>query len=269
MSVQTYRVSREGDRLLSPHFRVREFACRDGSDLVKIDTDLVELLERIRAAAGGAVTISSGYRTASHNQKVGGARYSQHLLGTAADIVVSGAGPLLVGQMAEYYLGSRGGIGVYQTFTHVDTRSGKARWDQRSGREVAVSGWPGWRPKEDETVDNIPSAYAEEAVDWAVKNDLLQGNAAGDLMLRQPVTRQQLAALLFRFAQSQGMDVSVGEDTNILSYPDAFDAAEYAVPALQWACGAGVLYGTSDGRLDPQGTATRAQFAVMLERFWR
>ena len=145
MSVRTYRVSREGDRLLSPHFRVREFACRDGSDLVKIDTDLVELLERIRAAAGGAVTISSGYRTASHNQKVGGARYSQHLLGTAADIVVSGAGPLLVGQMAEYYLGSRGGIGVYQTFTHVDTRSGKARWDQRSGREVAVSGWPGWR----------------------------------------------------------------------------------------------------------------------------
>ena len=192
MSVQTYRVSREGDRLLSPNFRVREFACRDGSDLVKIDTDLVELLERIRAAAGGAVTISSGYRTASHNQKVGGARYSQHLLGTAADIVVSGAGPLLVGQMAEYYLGSRGGIGVYQTFTHVDTRSGKARWDQRSGREVAVSGWPGWRPKEDETVDNIPSAYAEEAVDWAVKNGLLQGNAAGDLMLRQPVTRQQL-----------------------------------------------------------------------------
>ena len=48
MSVQTYRVSREGDRLLSPHFRVREFACRDGSDLVKIDTDLVELLERGR-----------------------------------------------------------------------------------------------------------------------------------------------------------------------------------------------------------------------------
>ena len=66
---------------------------------------------------------------------------------------------------------------------------------------MAVSGWPGWRPKEDETVDNIPSAYAEEAVDWAVKNDLLQGNAAGDLMLRQPVTRQQLAAILYRFAE--------------------------------------------------------------------
>ena len=99
---------------------------------------------------------------------------------------------------------------------------------------------------------------------WAVESGISDGTAPGGA-----VTRQQLAALLFRFAQSQGMDVSVGEDTNILSYPDAFDAAEYAVPALQWACGAGVLYGTSDGRLDPQGTATRAQFAVMLERFWR
>ena len=98
---------------------------------------------------------------------------------------------------------------------------------------------------------------------WAVDSGISDGTDPGGA-----VTRQQLAALLFRFAQSQGMDVSVGEDTNILSYPDAFDAAEYAVPALQWACGAGVLYGTSDGRLDPQGTATRAQFAVMLERFW-
>ena len=204
MSVQTYRVSREGDRLLSPHFRVREFACRDGSDLVKIDTDLVELLERIRAAAGGAVTISSGYRTAAYNARVGGARYSQHLQGTAADIVVSGASPLLVGQMAEYYLGSRGGIGVYQTFTHVDTRGGKARWDQRSGREVAVSGWPGWQPKEELVLDNTPSAYAEEAVAWAVKNGLLYGDAQGDLMLSQPVTRQQLLVILHRFAQLEG-----------------------------------------------------------------
>ena len=61
--------------------------------------------------------------------------------------------------------------------------------------------------------------------------------------------------------------MSVGEDTNILSYTDAFDVAEYAVPALQWACGAGILNGTADGRLNPQGTATRAQAAVMLQRF--
>ena len=62
MSVGTYSLAREGDKLLSPHFRVREFACRDGADLVKIDTDLVELLERIRTATCGAVTVNSGYR---------------------------------------------------------------------------------------------------------------------------------------------------------------------------------------------------------------
>ena len=204
MSVGTYSLALEGDKLLSPHFRVREFACRDGADLVKIDTDLVELLERIRTAACGAVTVNSGYRTASYNQKVGGARASQHLLGRAADIQVSGASPLLVGQIAEYYLGGHGGIGVYQTFTHVDTRTARARWDQRSGREVAVSGWPGWRPKEETVMDNIPSAYAEEAVAWAVENGLLQGSEAGNLMLSQPVTRQQLAAVLYRFAKLEG-----------------------------------------------------------------
>lgn len=201
MSVEVYSVSREGDRLLSPHFRVREFACHDGADTVKVDTALVALLEEIRAAAGGAVTITSGYRTPAYNAKVGGARYSQHLQGTAADITVAGAAPLLVGQMAEHYLGGRGGIGVYQTFTHVDTRSGRARWDQRSGRETAVSGWPGWQPKEVTAVDNTPSAYAAEAVEWAVRNGILQGDGGGDLMLRQPVTRQQLAAILYRFAK--------------------------------------------------------------------
>ena len=206
MSARTYSVSREGEKLLSPHFRVREFACRDGSDTVKIDDALVELLEQIRAAAGGAVTINSGYRTAAYNARVGGARYSQHLLGRAADIQVRGASPLLVGQIAEYYLGGHGGIGVYQTFTHVDTRTARARWDQRSGREVAVSGWPGWQPKEGLDLDNTPSAYAEEAVAWAVENGLLYGDAQGDLMLSQPVTRQQLLVILHRFAGLEGRD---------------------------------------------------------------
>lgn len=89
--------------------------------------------------------------------------------------------PLLVGQIAEYYLGGHGGIGVYQTFTHVDTRTARARWDQRSGREVAVSGWPRLAgPKEETVMDNISSAYAEEAVAWAVENGLLQGNRGGE-----------------------------------------------------------------------------------------
>ena len=201
MSVRVYSLAESGGQWLSSHFRVREFACRDGSDQVKIDSGLVELLEQIRAAAGGAVVIHSGYRTPAYNRKVGGARYSQHVQGTAADIAVRGASPLLVGQIAEHYLQSRGGIGVYQTFTHVDTRISRARWDQRSGGEVAVSGWPGWTGKEEPSMDNTPSDYAAEAVEWAVQAGILQGSQTGDLMLNQPVTRQQLAVILHRFAK--------------------------------------------------------------------
>ena len=197
MSVEVYSVSREGDRLLSPHFRVREFACHDGADTVKVDTALVALLEEIRAAAGGAVTITSGYRTPAYNAKVGGARYSQHLQGTAADITVAGAAPLLVGQMAEHYLGGRGGIGVYQTFTHVDARSGRARWDQRSGKEVAVSGWPGYEPPAEKS-------EADLAVEWITDNEIMLGSADGDLMLDDRPTRRQVAIMLYRFAKLLG-----------------------------------------------------------------
>ena len=74
--------------------------------------------------------------------------------------------------------------------------------------------------------------------------------------------------MLYRFAQQQGYDVSVGEDTNILSYTDVGDLSEYAIPAMQWACGAGIITGTDDGSaLAPQGQGTRAQAAVMLQKF--
>ena len=72
--------------------------------------------------------------------------------------------------------------------------------------------------------------------------------------------------MLYRYAQYKGYDVSAGEDANILSYADAFDVSEYAIPAMQWACGAGVISG-KDGALDPAGSATRAEVAAMLMRF--
>lgn len=78
-------------------------------------------------------------------------------------------------------------------------------------------------------------------------------------------TRAQTAALLYRFALAMGMDVSVGEDTNILSYDDALGLGEWAVPAVQWACGAGVLQG-SGSRLLPDAPCTRAQMAAFLYR---
>ena len=88
MALQAYSLARDGSTALSPHFCVREFRCKDGSDPVFIDTALAELLERIREHFGKPVTITSAYRTPAHNAKAGGAKFSQHLYGRAADIRV-------------------------------------------------------------------------------------------------------------------------------------------------------------------------------------
>lgn len=139
--VNVYSKARNGDARVADNFRVREFACKDGSDTVFVSPELAKVLQEIRNHFGKPVTINSGYRTESYNKKIGGAAYSQHKYGTAADIMVSGTAPRDVARYAETVLGSWGGIGLYAGFVHVDVRNTKARWDQRSGKQVAVSGF--------------------------------------------------------------------------------------------------------------------------------
>ena len=116
--------------------------------------------------------------------------------------------------------------------------------------------------------DVSQDAYYTEAVRWAASEGIAGGYGNGLFGSDDPITREQMAAILYRFAQHMGHDVSIGEDTNILSYTDAPDVSGYAVAALQWACGAGIIRGTGDGStLTPQGGATRAQAAVILTRF--
>ena len=126
--VKTYSLARDGDNSLSPHFKVREFRCQDGTDLILIADGLINVLEKIRNHFGKALIITSAYRTPSHNQKVGGAENSQHLLGTAADIQIPGVSASTVADYADS-LGV-GGLGRYATFTHVDVRAGHARWSK-------------------------------------------------------------------------------------------------------------------------------------------
>ena len=105
------------------------------------------------------------------------------------------------------------------------------------------------------------STWYEAGVQWAVSSGISDGSG-----LDQNLTREQLATMLYRYAQYKGYDVSVGENTNILSYSDVSSVSEYAMEAMQWACGAGII-GGKDGMLDPAGNATRAEVATMLMRF--
>lgn len=128
MTIKAYSKAKDGNTKLSANFRVREFACTDGSDPIFVDSELINVLQKIRGHFGKAVTITSAYRTPGKNKAVGGQVYSQHLYGRAADIKVKGVAPKKVSAYAETLLKNKGGIGTYSTFTHIDTRSTKARW---------------------------------------------------------------------------------------------------------------------------------------------
>ena len=116
--------------------------------------------------------------------------------------------------------------------------------------------------------DVAQGQWCSEAIRWATSEGVVTGYGNGLFGTNDPITREQLATMLWRYAQTEGYDVSIGEDTNILSYTDVASLSEYAIPAMQWAVGAGIINGTGDGStLTPQGQATRAQAAVMLQRF--
>lgn len=128
MAIKAYSKAKDGNKKLSTNFRVKEFACTDGSDPIFIDSDLVTILQKIRTHFGKSVTITSAYRTPGKNKAVGGTTYSQHLYGKACDIKVKNVSPAKVAAYAETLLKNKGGIGTYSTFTHIDTRTTKARW---------------------------------------------------------------------------------------------------------------------------------------------
>ena len=118
--------------------------------------------------------------------------------------------------------------------------------------------------------DTAGGAWYTEAVRWAVGCGVVKGYDNECFGPDDAVTREQMAAILYRYAQHKGYDVSAGEDTNILSFDDAFAVSEYAIPAMQWACGSGMVHGIArDGGmlLAPGDTTTRAQTATLLMRF--
>lgn len=113
--------------------------------------------------------------------------------------------------------------------------------------------------------DVAPSAYYGEAVAWAARRGVVEGFHDGTFRPDLPVSRQQLAAILWRYAGQAGADS--GARAPLRGWLDAGEVSGYAQEAMSWALAEGILQGTKDGTLQPQGRAARGQAAVLLERF--
>ena len=110
-------------------------------------------------------------------------------------------------------------------------------------------------------------AWYAEAVRWATAQGIMSGYGHNKFGPNDDMTREQLVTIMYRYAQMKKVNVCIGEDTNILSYDDAFDVSEWAIPAMQWAVGSGLISGRTNTTLNPKDTATRAEIATIIMRY--
>lgn len=125
--IKSYIMDTDGNEKIGKHFKVKEFACKDGSQVVFIDDYLVSILDILRNQIGKPVIINSGYRTPTRNKAVGGAKYSYHMRGMAADIRVNEMSAKEIADKLNKIIPDECGIIVYDTWVHIDTRTKKYR----------------------------------------------------------------------------------------------------------------------------------------------
>lgn len=125
--IKCYIMDTDANEKVGQHFKVREFACKDGSQVVFIDSYLVSILDILRNQIGKPVIINSGYRTPTRNKEIGGAKYSYHMRGMAADIRVNGISPKELADKLNKIIPYECGIIVYNGWVHIDTRTKKYR----------------------------------------------------------------------------------------------------------------------------------------------
>ena len=144
MAIKTYYVSKLGrDFQVSPHFKLREFQSKDGADKVLISDELLAKLEEARAYGGFTITVNSGYRSAAHNKKVGGATNSNHTKGLAADVVFMKDGKVVSAKLICCLcqtLGINGVAYISDKAVHLDVASRTYRGDERNGYGNNVGG---------------------------------------------------------------------------------------------------------------------------------
>lgn len=125
--VNSYIMDTDANKKVGQHFKVKEFACKDGSQVVFIDSYLVSILDILRNQVGKPVIINSGYRTPTRNKEVNGAKYSYHMRGKAADIRIEGMTAKEIANKLNKIIPNECGIIVYNTWVHIDTRNKKYR----------------------------------------------------------------------------------------------------------------------------------------------
>ena len=109
--------------------------------------------------------------------------------------------------------------------------------------------------------------YYASHINWAVENNIVNGYGDGLFGPDDFITREQMSAIMHRYAQYKGYDVSVGENTNILSYDDYSSISDYAIASVQYAVGSGLMKGKTNSTFNPKDKATRAETATILYRF--
>ena len=131
-----------------------------------------------------------------------------------------------------------------------------------------------WRLEENPTVnyalsfkDVASEEWYTEAIRWAASENIAVGYSSDEFGADDFITREQTATILYRYVKYKEPDISIGENTGILSYKDFDEISEYAIPAMQWANGSGLINGETASTLNPMNKATRAQVAVIFMRF--
>ena len=123
--LKSYIMNTDGNVQIARYFKVKEFACKDGSQIVFVDDYLYTILDILRREIKKPIIITSGYRTPTWNEKCGGAKYSYHMRGMAADIRVDGMSAKELANKLDAIIPDECGIIVYKNWVHFDVRTGK------------------------------------------------------------------------------------------------------------------------------------------------
>lgn len=123
--IKSYIMDTDANEKIGKYFKVKEFACKDGTQIVFVDDYLVTILDILRSKIGKPVIVNSGYRTPGWNAKCGGAKYSYHMRGMAADIRVNGIKAKELANKLNAIVPEECGIIVYSNWVHFDVRTGK------------------------------------------------------------------------------------------------------------------------------------------------